>query len=120
MPIKAYKKLYMKARFNEFYSIDELEELIKKSNDEPVVFFKHSITCPISKGAFRQISEADANIWVMVVQDARKAADALAAKTGIKHESPQTIILKDEKPVYHASHYDATVAEVEAVIAKYS
>jgi len=109
----------MKAQFTEFYEIEKLEELFKASHDEPIVFFKHSITCPISKNVFQEIAEVDSKIWLMVVQDARKVSNSFAEKTGIKHESPQTIVIKDGKPIYSASHYDATAADVEAALSKF-
>ncbi|NNF00346.1 MAG: bacillithiol system redox-active protein YtxJ [Pyrinomonadaceae bacterium] len=109
----------MKAQFKEFYEVEKLEELFKASHNKPVVFFKHSMTCPISKNVLREIAEVDSEIWLMVVQDARKVSNAFAEKTGIKHESPQTVVIKDGKPIYNASHYDATASDVESVISEF-
>ena len=104
----------MKARFNEIHDAKELDALIEKSNDQPVILFKHSTTCPISAGVYQEISNADADINLIVVQHARDVSAALAEKTGIRHESPQAIVLKNGEVVYHASHYDVTAQEVEA------
>lgn len=104
----------MKARFNEIHDNKELDALIEKSNEQAVILFKHSTTCPISAGVYQEISNADADINLIVVQRARDVSAAIAEKTGIRHESPQAIILKNEKVVYHASHYDVTAQEVEA------
>jgi bacillithiol system protein YtxJ len=49
-------------------------------------------------------------------QHARNVSTAIAERTGIRHESPQAIVLKDGKPVYHASHYDVTASDVESQI----
>ena len=106
----------MKANFTEINSTEELDALFQKSNEKPVVLFKHSTTCPISAGVYQEISNADANINLVVVQHARNVSTAIAEKTGIRHESPQAIILKDGKPVYHASHYDVTAADVEKML----
>lgn len=103
----------MKARFNEIHDTEELDALIKKSNVQAVILFKHSTTCPISAGVYQEISNADADINLIVVQRARGVSAAIAEKTGIRHESPQAIILKNEKVVYHASHYDVTADEVK-------
>jgi len=103
----------MKARFNEIHDTKELDALIEKSNEQAVILFKHSTTCPISAGVYQEISNADADINLIVVQHARNVSIAIAEKTGIRHESPQAIILKNEKVVYHASHYDVTADEVE-------
>lgn len=103
----------MKANFKEINSIKQLDELFQKSNEKPIVLFKHSTTCPISAGVYQEISNADADVNIVVVQKARNVSDAIAQKTGIRHETPQAIVLKDEKPVYHASHYDVTAEDVE-------
>ncbi len=36
----------------------------------------------------------------------------MASRTGIKHESPQVIVLRNGRPVYAASHWDITGEEV--------
>ena len=104
---------FMKARFNEIYTTDELDALVEKSNEQAVILFKHSTTCPISNGVYNEVSKADADINLIVVQNSRNVSTALAEKTGIRHESPQAIVLKNGEVVYHASHYDITAAEVE-------
>ena len=103
----------MKARFNEIHNIEELDALIEKSNEQAVVFFKHSVTCPISSGVYQEIANADADINLIVVQNARSVSTAIAEKTGVRHESPQALIIKNGEVVYHAAHYDVTAREVE-------
>ena len=106
----------MKANFTEINSTEQLNELFEKSNEKPIVLFKHSTTCPISAGVHEEISNADADINIVIVQKARNVSDAIAQKTGVRHESPQAIILKDGKVVYHAAHYDVTASDVESNI----
>ncbi|MDQ3181272.1 MAG: bacillithiol system redox-active protein YtxJ [Acidobacteriota bacterium] len=103
----------MKARFNKVSSTEKLDELFNESNEKPIVIFKHSLTCPISAGVYQEISNADADINLVVVQTARNISTLIAEKTGVRHETPQAIVLKDGKPIYHASHYDVTAADVE-------
>ena len=106
----------MKANFIEINSTEQLDELFEKSNEKPVVLLKHSTSCPISSGVYQDISSADAEINLIIVQKARDVSKALADKTGIRHESPQAIILKNGKPVYHASHYDIMAKDVEKIL----
>lgn len=103
----------MKARFNEIHDTTELDALFEKSNNQPVVLFKHSTTCPISAGVYQEISNADADINLIVVQRARNVSNAIAERTGVRHESPQALVLKNGAVVYHASHYDVTASDVE-------
>lgn len=68
----------MKARFNEINDTKELDALFEKSNEQAIVLFKHSVTCPISFGVYNEISKADADINLIVVQNARPVSNAIA------------------------------------------
>ena len=107
----------MSANFIKLDSAEGLEELFRESHDKPVVLFKHSVTCPISAGVYQEISRVSADINLVVVQSARQISMAIAEKTGVRHESPQAIILKNGEPVYHASHFDVTADEVQKTLA---
>jgi bacillithiol system protein YtxJ len=103
----------MNARFNEINSTEELENLFEQSFEKPIVLFKHSLTCPISAGVYQEVSGANADINLIIMQRARNVSTEIAEKTGIRHESPQAVVIKDGKPMYHASHYDVTAEDIE-------
>jgi bacillithiol system protein YtxJ len=50
------------------------------------------------------------------MQSARDISNAVAEKTGIRHESPQAIVLKNGAPVYHASHFDVSAEAINGEI----
>ncbi len=106
----------MKANFIALDTTEKLEQLISESAEKPVVLFKHSTTCPISAGVYQEISSADADINLVIVQNSRNVSTAIAEKTGIRHESPQAIVLKNGKVIYSASHYDVTASDVEEIL----
>ena len=106
----------MKARFNEIHDAAELDAVFEQSNEQPQVLFKHSTTCPISAGVYQEIANADADINLIIVQRARNVSDAIAERTGVRHESPQALVLKNGAVVYHASHYDVTAIDVEKML----
>ena len=89
-----------------------LEELFARSHREPVVVFKHSLTCPISARAYREMQSYDGEVALVVVQRARTVSHEIAARTGVRHESPQAIILRDGEARWSASHFDITAADV--------
>ncbi|MGI8494355.1 MAG: bacillithiol system redox-active protein YtxJ [Pyrinomonadaceae bacterium] len=102
----------MSAQFNQIKSVEELNEVFAQSKEKPVVLFKHSLTCPISAGVYEVVRNVEGEVHIVIMQNAREVSNEIAARTGIRHESPQAIVLKDEKPIYHASHYDITADEV--------
>ena len=89
-----------------------LDELVARSEREPVILFKHSLTCPISAFAYRQMKQLGAEVALVVVQQARDVSRAVETLTGLRHESPQAIILRAGRAAWSASHYDITTAAV--------
>lgn len=107
----------MPAIFKEITSFEELDRLFEDSVNKPVVLFKHSATCSISADVYDEVSNYDGEINMVIVQDARDISDRLTGKTGIRHESPQAIVIKNSSPVYHASHYQITAEEIRNAVA---
>jgi len=102
------------ANFNNLTSSDKVAELIEQSNRNPVLFFKHSTTCPISASVYGEVSRTDLDVNLIVMQTARPVSEELAKQTGVRHESPQAIVVKNGEVVYHASHFDVTAEDLTA------
>ena len=97
-------------------SIEKLDELFEKSNETPVLIFKHSLTCPISTDVSAQMSVVDSDVNLVIVQTARNISNEIEKRTNILHESPQAIILKNGEPIFNASHYRITAEAIEGVM----
>ena len=95
---------------------NELEQLLSNSNSKPVVVFKHSTSCPISSRAYREMERLNGDVSLVVIQSARDISRELELVTGVRHESPQVIVLKDGKAVWSASHYDVQAGAVEKAV----
>ena len=110
----------MEDQFTQITETDELEQLLARSHDAPVVLFKHSTTCPISSAAYKQMSQVENEVSLVVVQRARNVSSEIAARTGVRHESPQAIILRNGEAVWTASHFDITTGAVEKAVREYA
>ena len=106
----------MDSHINEIESIEALDKVFAASSDSPVLIFKHSTTCPISTSVFTAVREFSGIINLITVQTSRNLSNEVAARTAVKHESPQAIVIKDGKAVYSASHFDVSVADIERSI----
>ncbi|HMS40270.1 MAG TPA: bacillithiol system redox-active protein YtxJ [Pyrinomonadaceae bacterium] len=102
------------ANFIEIDSPETLETLFQQSFDVPILLFKHSVTCPISTNVYDEVSAVEGEINLVIVQKARNISNLIAEKTEIRHQSPQAIILRDGKAIYHASHYDITAEDINS------
>ena len=106
----------MEDQFTQITETNELEQLLARSHDAPVVLFKHSTTCPISSAAYKQMSQVENEVSLVVVQRARNVSSEIAERTGIRHESPQAIVLRNGQAVWSASHFDITSTAVEQAV----
>ena len=106
-------------------TLDELEGAIAGSSDRPSVIFKHSPTCGLSAMAFESLREflndrqtGDANWFLLSVRASRAVSAEVATRFGIRHESPQALVLVDGKVVWHGSHYRATAESIATVLGR--
>jgi len=52
----------------------------------------------------------------VVVQENREISNQIEQDLGVKHESPQVIIIKDKKVVYHSSHDNIKIEDIKKSI----
>jgi bacillithiol system protein YtxJ len=100
------------------HDLDMLEAAIAESLKRPVLLFKHSRTCGISCEALDELRAhleagvTDATYKVITVQSHRAVSDEAATRLGVRHETPQAILLKGGRPVWKASHFRITAGEL--------
>jgi len=106
----------------ELRSVEDLDRALKESNVRTVLLFKHSLTCPISARAFRELQsyleDADSRISykLITVQTARDVSDEASSKLDVTHQSPQAILVRAGQPVWHASHSEITARALASAI----
>ena len=106
----------MNNHFLKLQDLKALHELLEQSTEKPVVIFKHSTTCPISAGAYEQMAGLNGEVALVEVQSARDISREIAVSTGVEHASPQVIIVRHRRPVWHTSHWNITRETVEKAL----
>lgn len=88
----------------------DLDHALAASHAGPVIVFKHSESCGASWMAEASLGDAGlpAPVHRLVVQRSRAVSERLARLVGVRHESPQAIILVDGKAAWHTSHSGVT------------
>lgn len=96
---------------------------LRAALDEPLaVIYKHSPFCGLSTeaaGEVRQFMEQNPDVPVFlvdVIRD-RELAVEVEQRFGIRHESPQVIVLRDGSPFWSASHRGVTAGALEQQLA---
>ncbi|MFC4740495.1 bacillithiol system redox-active protein YtxJ [Flavobacterium ponti] len=96
-----------------FYSLElisQLDEIDAISEGKPVVIFKHSTRCSISRFALKQFDAAfnypeDKIDWYLLdLLNHRDISNEIAHRYNVQHQSPQILVIKSGKAVYHDSH----------------
>lgn len=103
---------------NRLRSASDWESLIAESRTRPVLVFKHSTICGISAHVLEDFLRFAGNdglvrIGVVHVVEDRALSDAIAEQTGIRHETPQVIAIRNERPIWHASHWSIDLEELD-------
>lgn len=106
----------METNFSPVSDAGALEELITRSHTEPVLLFKHSNACPISARAYKQMEGVKTPVSIVVVQQSREVSREVEQRTGIRHETPQALVLRNGQVVWNASHFDITADVVERAV----
>jgi len=104
---------------------DELHQLIDESQTRPVLLFKHSRTCGTSMEALDELLDhlnepretlSSPRYAIVTVQTHRDVSNAVAKRLGIRHETPQALLVRDGRVVWSASHFRVTASAVETAL----
>jgi bacillithiol system protein YtxJ len=105
-------------RFRKLVEETDLVAALKASDAQAVVLFKHSSSCSLSHSAHAQMETiaAELPVYRLVVQQSRALSNRIEQHFGIRHESPQVIVLHGGRAVFNASHRKVTAEIVRNAI----
>ena len=91
--------------------VAQLDAIDQLSKNHPVLIFKHSTRCAISKAALNRLErewgaadDAAHAAYFLDLLAHRDISDAVAARYGIRHESPQVLVIRSRQCSYTATH----------------
>lgn len=94
-------------------SLDQLDTIAQESAERPVLIFKHSTTCNISRTSLDRLQRhykpeelQGVKTYFLDLLSFRPISKAIADRFQVQHESPQAILVKNGRAVYHASHFE--------------
>ncbi|MEO9258167.1 MAG: bacillithiol system redox-active protein YtxJ [Crocinitomicaceae bacterium] len=100
----------------------QLDDLILTSYSKPVLLFKHSTRCSVSSMAKKRL-EADWNIEegkvttvYLDILNHRDLSNKITERTGVHHQSPQAILLRNGAVVYHSSHEAIMADDIKKLV----
>jgi bacillithiol system protein YtxJ len=93
-----------------------LEAQFLASRTSPVVLFQHDPWCSISTAAHQALAALPWPVALINVARQPALSREIAERTGVRHASPQVLVLRDGVAVWSASHRAITAAAVAAVL----
>ncbi len=110
-------------KWTELRALNDLDIIRKESTTHPVLIFKYSHRCHISKATLdrleRHWNEAEmANVrpYFLDLLTYREVSDGIAETFGVEHESPQVLLIRDGASVLDLSHFGISYDDIRAAI----
>jgi bacillithiol system protein YtxJ len=107
-----------KISWNDLTDLEQLNEIISLSNESPVLIFKHSTRCSVSRMALKQFENEFNTLdkvtpYFLDLITYRDISNEIANRFQVVHQSPQVLLIKNGKSVYDASHSDIDAKDLE-------
>ena len=102
--------------------ISQLTTLISQSSIKPILIFKHSTRCGVSRMALKSFEKAydlDQSVLEMCFLDLisyRDLSNEISSQLNVHHQSPQVLVVKNGQLVYHDSHYQISLQKIKEVL----
>ncbi|WP_265130730.1 bacillithiol system redox-active protein YtxJ [Chryseobacterium oranimense] len=97
---------------------EDLAKAIENSYHHKIAIFKHSTRCFISKTVLRNFEKEIDNLdhkvelYYLDLLQHRLISNKISEYLGIRHESPQLIVIEDGKVINSASHEDISTSQI--------
>ena len=110
-----------KMDWNPLTDLQQLKDVVEESKESPVLIFKHSTRCSISRFALKQF-ENEFNLggkikpYFLDLLEHRDISNEIALRFNVQHQSPQLLLIKNGVCIYNASHQDIEADRLGLVI----
>ena len=101
--------------------LGQINEIITLSEEMPVIIFKHSTRCSISRMALKNfeneydLGESVAAYFLDLISF-REVSNEIASRFNVVHQSPQLLLIVGGKSVYDVSHSSIDAQELRSKI----
>jgi bacillithiol system protein YtxJ len=110
------------AIWNRFESQPDWEALLEMSFQQPVIIYKHSSRCGVCNASWQEVEKLSIeysgrfHFYFVDVIAERSYSMAIAQQSGIRHESPQLILLANGEVQHNWTHWNIRFPEMEEAI----
>ena len=103
------RQQHLGIKWNALTNVNQLDVIVDESTEKPVVIFKHSTRCSVSRMALRQFEKEfdmqdKITPYYLDLLENRHISNEIATRFGVMHQSPQFLLINNREVVHHASH----------------
>ena len=96
----------------ELKSEDQLDQIRKESSIKPVLIFKHSSRCAISRVTLERLERnwkaeemSHVKPYLLDLISFRETSARIASRFEVPHESPQVLLIENGQSIYDQAHF---------------
>ena len=107
--------------WNKLTETEQLKEIIALSEEKPVVIFKHSTRCSVSRMVLKQFEtdwelQQQATPYFLDLLVNRTLSNLVSSHFGVEHQSPQVLVIKGGKAIFNTSHESIDAGRLKELI----
>ena len=107
--------------WNPLEDLGQIEEIITLSEQKPVIIFKHSTRCSISRMALKNFENEydlgeNVTAYFLDLISFREVSNEIASRFNVVHQSPQLLLIVGGNSVYDVSHSSIDAQELKSKI----
>jgi bacillithiol system protein YtxJ len=102
---------------------EQIQNIRAESRTTPVLIFKHSTRCNISRTSLDRLERnwkdeevGRVQLYFLDLIAYREISNRVAMEFGVEHESPQVLIIKDERSAFDRSHFEIDYPQIRDAI----
>jgi len=101
--------------------VSNLNDVLDESHKAQVVIYKHSAICNVSFSAQAEVDkfmqESGTDVYRVIVQEQRPLSNEIEQVLGIRHESPQLLVIKNGQ-AESIDHFQITSDSIKSLLNK--
>lgn len=105
-------------KWHQLTSETQWDEIIAASHQKPQLVFKHSTRCSVSsmvKSRLERSGDVEGiDFYYLDLIAHRPVSNKIESDLNIRHESPQALLIKNGKCIFHESHMAIVMDDIKA------
>ncbi len=106
-----------KINWNQLTDLGQINDIISLSEQKPVLIFKHSTRCSVSRMALKQFEnefnlEDKVLLYFLDLLEYRSISNEISNRFSVEHQSPQILLINKGEAIFNASHSEIDALEL--------